>query len=406
MNTKRRLAGATARPLEFPTPKVCRCEERSLSVLDHRNGRIHSVKRVLVYQTSSGNRRAVAIKKKLAKSTYGFIYLGVILRRISEYHPSVQWESTGELVSIKSSSFQEIDSRRGKLLDDPVKEIAALKHLGTYQKNVLGCIEALEDDDNLYCISRYCSGGDLYGRLMGNPKTPGRPDEYQVRIWFRDLLCGLSHLQQKGVCHRNIALENLVLDDQDNLVIGDFGLALRVPYVDKSSPESVCDISEGTVHRRMPNQGVCGNLMYLAPEVIQGSDVDGYALDVWSSGVLLFVMLVGMAPFRWAHVSDLRYLKVSKGHLKDLVREQGILLSDSALNLLQKMLQPNPRKRPSISDILSHPWMREGDLLSAGSHMKLDRIRRKSFFQTFPLPPPPPTLYESPAPLDFKGLLA
>lgn len=406
--------GPVARPLHFPTPKVCRCETTTLSVLCNDHGRVQTMKQVLVPEAGSENNPSIAyaITKKLAKSTYGHVYLGAVLQRFSVeegQHSSVEWESTGDYVSIKMSSFRNIHASRGKRLDDPIKEIAALQHLGAYHKNVLGCVEALQDDDHLYCISRYCSGGDLYRRLMGEGKKKSktrRPDEQQVRVWFSQLLRGLSHLKRKGVCHRDIALENVVLDDADNLVICDLGLSLRVPYMQKRNEDSVCDISEGSRRRLMPNQGVCGNLTYLAPEVIRGSDIDGYAVDVWSAGVLLFVMLVGAAPFRWAHPSDLRFLQVAKGNLRKLVKEQDINISDSALDLLQSMMEKNPRKRPSITKILNHPWMREGRLFSAGPQMELLRnisngsISRKRSFAA------PPAPYESPAPLDYKGLVA
>ena len=104
----------------------------------------------------------------------------------------------------------------------------------------------------------------------------------------------LFHLQRKGVCHRDISLENLVLDENDRLVLIDLGLSLRVPYTDPDNYGCVTDVSAGTSRRLMIAQGQGGRLMYAAPEIMEGKEiVDAFAIDLWSGGIVLFVMLVG-----------------------------------------------------------------------------------------------------------------
>ena len=170
----------------------------------------------------------------------------------------------------------------------------------------------------------------------------------------------IEHLQKKGVCSRDIGLENIHLDKKDRLVLLDFGVALRVPYADPTNYGGVADSSAGTSRRLMSTQGQCGKLMYIAPEVIEQKDsFDGFAIDLWSVGVVLFVMLVGMAPWKWAHPSDKRFSKISEdGGLKDLVDKMKLSISDGACDLLQRMLRRNVRKRLSLDDILEHPWVR------------------------------------------------
>ena len=245
---------------------------------------------------------------------------------------------------------------RGRHLEDPIKEISAMQLVGNYHPNVLGAIVVMEDDSYLYTVMAYCSGGDLFGRMMGEENHA--VDEVKGRAWCRQLLAGLLHFQLKGVCHRDLSLENIMVDENGKLVIIDFGMALRVPYTDPSNIGCVTDVSEGTERRLMLAQGQGGKLMYMAPEVVAREDVfDGFAIDLWASGVILFVLLVGMAPFKWAHESDKRYAKIARGGLKELLKGHHISLSDEACDLLQNMLWHDPRKRLSLAQVMQHPWV-------------------------------------------------
>jgi serine/threonine protein kinase len=166
------------------------------------------------------------------------------------------------------------------------------------------------------------------------------------------------HLQQKGICHRDLSLENILLEDDNNLVLIDFGLALRVPYKDNSNVGGVADVSEGTNRLLMKAQGQSGTLKYLAPEIIEREDFDGFAADLWSAGVLLFVFLVGLAPFQLPSCADFRYAHINKGNLKELMAANlQEPVSDEACDLLQNMLWRDPRKRLTLAQVLQHPWV-------------------------------------------------
>jgi serine/threonine protein kinase len=368
-------AAPAARPLDFPSPEVHRACHVAVFVKDHRTGIVHSVKGVLMRSTSVQNHysndRAYLVKKKLAKSTYGSIKLCVVLQRRS-HTPSndetgdvAEWESTGELVVIKASSWERMRKVRGRNLEDPLKEASASQFVGNYHPHIHGCSEALQDEDYLYLVMPHCSGGDLYSKIMGTYLTKNRrvcsrdrTNEVQTRIWFRQLLDCLLHLQQKGMCHRDITLENLMLDANNNLVMIDFGLALRVPYVDTSNYGGVADVSEGNCRRLITKQGQSGNLAYLAPEVVEPeNEFDGFAVDLWSAGVILFILLVGLAPFEWAHMTDYRFRQINKGKLKDLLKGMDVQISDDACHLMQNMLWRNPRKRLTLAQLLSHRWV-------------------------------------------------
>jgi serine/threonine protein kinase len=228
-------SGSPSRPLEFPTPKVYRCQKVELRARDHRSGTIHNLQNVILRSELDefGRRATVAylLKKKLCKSIYGSVRLGLCLKRIGSsstllssyenqapesredrfsdcssdddcHHVDVQWESTDVQVAIKASSWVKINSLRGKHLEDPIKEVAAMQHLGNYEPNILGALESLQDDDYLYTVMTYLPGGDLFGRINGEAVGPPSSSpssvtsylqpmgvsESQAREWFRQLL--------------------------------------------------------------------------------------------------------------------------------------------------------------------------------------------------------------------------
>ena len=367
-------ASSPASPLDFPSPRVRRAAYFPASVLDHRSGKIHHVKHILACCNTDGHLveepggdRAYLKKKRLCRSTYGSIRVCVVLKRRNESKGvlgvSAKWESTNELVVVKASLWDKVHSARGRNLEDPLKEAAALQFVGDYHKHINGCIEILQDRENLYAVMPYCAGGDLYTKVLRSSKdssdVPSRINEMQARMWFRQLLSCLTHLEKKGMCHRDISLENLMLDENDNLVLIDFGIALRVPYMDCTNTGGVSDVSEGTCRCLIKRQGQSGNLTFLAPEVVETDvlEFDGFAVDLWSAGVVLFVLLVGMAPFEWAHCSDYRFRLINKGKLHDLLESMNLQVSKEAVHLLQQMLWRDPRKRLTLSEVLMHPWV-------------------------------------------------
>jgi serine/threonine protein kinase len=149
----------------------------------------------------------------------------------------------------------------------------------------------------------------------------------------------------------------LIDSRDDNICLIDLGMSLRVPYSDPYGG-GIADVSAGTSRRLMISQGQGGKLMYAAPEVIAKEEsVDAFATDMWSVGCVLFVMLVGLAPFKWAHPSDKRYAKMSMGGLKSLIDALEIPLSPEACDLLQGFFWADPRQRLTLAEVMQHPWV-------------------------------------------------
>jgi len=138
-------------------------------------------------------------------------------------------------------------------------------------------------------------------------------------------------------------------------IIIDMGMCLRVPYA--RADGGVTDVTHGTLRRLIKRQTPCGKLNYMSPEIMKSQDFDGYYIDLWGAGVILFIMLVGCVPFEMATEEDVRFRQISRGGLEQLLHCWGKSVSPEATDLLQKMLLANPRQRPSLSEIQDHPWI-------------------------------------------------
>jgi len=385
-------AKGPCRPLEFPAPIVDRGMTVSTDVIDHRTGDIiHATSvlmRVHAHNKLYASRRqhlmcgsidlpdkAYCVWKKLADTTYGSIRLCVVLKRVSDNVKRFasrlqggeqcipQWETTDEMVAIKVTNWDRLQSLRGRHLVDPIKELAAQQQLiGADHPHVISLLDTLQDEKHLFCIYPYLSGGDLYGAVideMANSSTD-KVDESLARKWFRQILCAVSHLQKRGICHRGISLENLMIDEDNNVQLIDFGLCLRVPFDDSDNSNMVTDVSANTSRRLMKQQGKCGYWEYMAPEMVSEELMfDGFATDLWSVGIVLFELIVARKPFGMADPVDENFKTISvEGNLAGLLRLKDIDISSQAINLMQNILWNDPAKRLNLEGIINHPWVR------------------------------------------------
>lgn len=384
--------GNPSRPLDFPGPVVGRAVRITSNVLDPVTMESISSMKILFRLPNKSKHndhlRAYCMVKKLNDTTYGSIQLCRVLhrkrftrknsrRRLIENNEGMNsssccddsntidsskayWVATDELVVLKINQWSKVLRLRSRHLEDPVKEIAAKQLLGSHP-NFVGYLEVLEDDRNLYCIMPYCEGGCLYTQLTTEFKQNGVKNcltESRARYWFRQLILGIRQLQMKGVCHRDISLENILVHE-GTLKINDLGLCLRVPYSDLVNLGCVTDVSEGSNRRLILPQGIGGNWRYNAPEVVtNNSSFDGFAIDLWASGIILYVMLLGVYPFQIANRSDALFRRISvEKKLGQLFTENKIYISEQATDLLQNMLMEDPEKRLTLYEIMSHKWV-------------------------------------------------
>jgi len=213
----------------------------------------------------------------------------------------------------------------------------------------------------LYIVSPYCNRGDSFENVTHRAGDEGL-DEPEARYWFRQILQGLHHLQSRGICHRDLSLENILVNDNDSLII-DMGMCLRVPYSSSAGDGSISDVYNGTARRLIVPQGSCGKLNYMSPEIFANFEAfDGFAIDLWAAGAILYIMLTGFPPWDTPQLTDMRFEVIVTGRLNEQLQAWDVDISDEAADLLQGMLQLDPRNRLTLAQVMTHPWVMDDDV--------------------------------------------
>ncbi|XP_022633214.1 CBL-interacting serine/threonine-protein kinase 3 isoform X2 [Vigna radiata var. radiata] len=200
-----------------------------------------------------------------------------------------------------------------------------------YELNLLAYV--MGSKTKIYIILEFVTGGELFHKILNS----GRMSEKEARRYFQQLINAVDYCHSRGVYHRDLKLENLLLDAFGNLKISDFGLS--------ALSQQVRD--DGLLHT------TCGTPNYVAPEVLKDGGYDGAAADLWSCGVILFVLLAGYLPFDDTNLLNL-YKKISAGEFTCPP-----WLSFSARKLITRILNPNPVTRITISEIMHDEWFKK-----------------------------------------------
>lgn len=243
---------------------------------------------------------------------------------------------------------------------DIFKEIEIL--CGLEHKNVLYLKEFFEDENKVYLITELLTGGELLDAVLER----GQYSEADARLCFVQLLEGIAYLHSEGVAHRDLKLENLLLatpDDITHIKIADFGLAKL------TTPQNGSMMT------------ICGTPQYVAPEVIQGVQglSYGFAVDMWSAGVVLFILLGGYPPFHSENEPQM-FDQIRKG---DYSFDESVwdLVSEDAKDLIRNLLVVDPEKRLTAQQALNHRWY-TGDVSSVpleATHQNLKKNYQRKF---------------------------
>lgn len=205
--------------------------------------------------------------------------------------------------------------------------------------NIMHLEEVMATKTKIYFVMEYAKGGELFKKIV-----KGRLKEETARKYFQQLICAVDFCHSRGIYHRDLKPENLLLDEDGNLKVSDFGL----------SALSESKRQDGLLHT------TCGTPAYVAPEVISKKGYDGAKSDIWSCGVILFVLLAGHLPFYCRNLMDM-YRKIAKGSYKC-----PHYFPPEARRLLSRILDPNPNTRISTAGIMESSWFKK-DLISKHS---------------------------------------
>nr|CAD7588021.1 unnamed protein product [Timema genevievae] len=189
----------------------------------------------------------------------------------------------------------------------------------------------------VFIFMRYADNGDLLDFVKRNGVVP----EQQSRVWFRQMSSGLQYLHSKNIAHRDLKCENILLSRRFNVKIADFGFA------------RFCVDGEG---RRVLSKTYCGSAAYAAPEVVSGTPYNPKLADVWSLGVILFIMLNASMPFDDSNLRKLLKDQMSRNWVfRSRVRDT---ISPASKSTVRGILEPDITLRLTLDRVLSHEWVK------------------------------------------------
>lgn len=254
----------------------------------------------------------------LGRGNYGLVKLAVN-------------RDTGEQFAVKIVKKEVLqDSSTSNV--DIKREIAIMKALD--HNNIVALNDVLYSPKRVFMVMELVRGGELFEWIVKN----GRQDETTARRYFHQLIDAVHYCHHRGVYHRDLKPENLLLGENGELKITDFGFSAMKDY---------------GAHLLHTN---CGSPHYCAPEVWNNNEsgYDGRKNDAWSCGIILYVMLTGKQPF-YDDDEEVLLDKVSEGAV-----DYPEYLSPGARDLIERLLERNPKKRYSLSKVKRHPWFAIG----------------------------------------------
>ncbi|XP_044045711.1 maternal embryonic leucine zipper kinase [Siniperca chuatsi] len=231
---------------------------------------------------------------------------------------------TGEKVAIKIMNKKDL----GDDLPRVKVEIEAMKNLS--HQHVCRLYHIIETSTQIFMVLEYCPGGELFDYIIAKDRL----SEEETRVFFRQIVSAMAYVHSQGYAHRDLKPENLLIDEDHNLKLIDFGL---------------CAKPKGGLGYELMT--CCGSPAYAAPELIQGKAYIGSEADVWSMGVLLFALLCGYLPFDDDNCMVL-YRKIARGKY-----DNPRWLSPGSILLLNQMMQVDPKRRLTVRQLLNHPWV-------------------------------------------------
>ncbi|XP_040912857.1 serine/threonine-protein kinase SIK1 [Toxotes jaculatrix] len=211
-------------------------------------------------------------------------------------------------------------------LEKIYREVQIMKLLN--HPHIIKLYQVMETKDMLYIVTEYAKNGEMFDHLTSN----GRMSEDEARKKFWQILTAVDYCHRHHIVHRDLKTENLLLDANMNIKLADFGFG---NFYNAGEPLSTW----------------CGSPPYAAPEVFEGKEYEGPQLDIWSLGVVLYVLVCGSLPFDGPSLPVLRQ-RVTEGRFRI-----PFFMSQDCENLIRKMLVVDPAKRITMAQIKQHRWM-------------------------------------------------
>lgn len=248
--------------------------------------------------------------RKLGKGTYGKVQLAIN-------------KETGQEVAIKTIKKTKIENEQDlQRVRREIQIMSSIEH-----PHIIHIYEVFENKDKIVLVMQYAPGGELYEHVSQSKVL----NDLEARRIFRQIATAIYYCHKNKICHRDLKLENILLDEKNNAKLADFGLS---NVFDKSYQLKT----------------FCGSPLYASPEIVQGSPYEGPEVDCWSLGVLLYTLVYGAMPFDGSNfkklvkqISEASYFEPKQKSL--------------ASPLIRQLLCADPTKRATIIDICRDPWV-------------------------------------------------
>ncbi|KAI0911085.1 hypothetical protein F4823DRAFT_623752 [Ustulina deusta] len=307
--------------------------------------------------------------KREKSSRFGDYVLGHTIGEGEFGKVKLGWKQEGgvqvAIKLIRRDSLGNNPSRLAKIY----REVSILR--GLSHPNIVRLHEQAETDRHIGIVLEYASGGELFDYIL----THRFLKDQAARRLFAQLISGVGYLHKKGIVHRDLKLENLLLDRNRNIIITDFGFANTFDPTDELTEEEELNLPDRDFVKRAGldktnskglrrgdlMQTSCGSPCYAAPElVVSDSLYTGRKVDVWSCGVILYAMLAGYLPFdddpdnpEGDNINLLyKYIVNTPLTFPEYV-------TPHARDLLRRILVPSPRKRADLFEVARHSWLSE-----------------------------------------------
>lgn len=208
-----------------------------------------------------------------------------------------------------------------------LQEISIIKNLN--HTNIVKLFEVFENNKYIFLVLEHVSQGDLLGFV----KQKGKIDESTAKRIFAQVITGVKHCHQNNILHRDIKLDNILLDKNLSVKLCDFGVSRTM--------------KDGQLINEQ-----CGTPAYIAPEIINNKGYRDYFSDIWSLGIVLFAMLTGTVPFKAFNIEDL-HKAIFSGKFTC-----PSYLTPECQNLIHAMLKLDPYSRITLDQIMNHEWLK------------------------------------------------
>ncbi|CAG7897916.1 unnamed protein product, partial [Brassica rapa] len=236
---------------------------------------------------------------------------------------------TNESVAIKVIDKEKV--LKGGLIAHIKREISILRRVR--HPNIVQLFEVMATKAKIYFVMEYVRGGELFNKV-----AKGRLKEDAARRYFQQLISAVTFCHARGVYHRDLKPENLLLDEKGNLKVSDFGLSAVSDQIRQ----------DGLFHT------FCGTPAYVAPEVLARRGYDAAKVDIWSCGVVLFVLMAGYLPFHDRNVMAM-YKKIYRGEFRC-----PRWFSPELTRLMSRLLETDPEKRFTFAEVMENSWFKKG----------------------------------------------